>query len=441
MSLSDLRSRIAAFDAMLGKGKSVPGYGECIRSVLGFEARNRYWGRPYYPYQSGTTMPSGFPAGTAALRYQHFRDSKPTFEDISLDGASKDLFEIIQIEKNDGVVDGYFEVLTAVRPLPFGDYRIERYFSYPSDELCSDFMPNGFTLQRYGEMTISVEGSIEGTVHEAFFDPGSPARGTGFSENTGVLRPASFTVGNTPTTIRRLVWRFGTVVMKLEPYVSLMGFEIDIIDLDGSVRRTLSVAHAVVDSGNGTLTWSEPEQPWNKGTRLMLRIRPEGSVPPAPDPRPWIPEVVYLTAKAGMQSRQGSSVPIVTLEWAMSDAVESDGWAQLQLWDGSTKEWRNRSTNKVLWGINPGSHTIRLRYTRFLETDTEFFSDYFVSEWKYVSVVVPGEPVDSHAMPTPRPNYSYPVALSLVDQRAIGGGLEHLLPSRESSVPRRWCKR
>ena len=418
ISLADLRSRLAEFSALLEKGKDDPDYEFCIYLVLSNEASARTSREPPSPYRHERVVPSGLPSGTVVQRSNRFGYEVLAFENIWLEGPDADVFELVKSDAHDIEGDGYFELLTALRPLPFGEYMVERHYDYPVFRLCSDFKPNGFVLIQYDQWTISVEASIEGTVHEAFFDPASLGNGSGFSEEGGVLRPTAFTAEELQADITGLIWQQGTIVMRLEPYMPVAGYDIDIVDLDGSVRLTLSAGEASIDRDAGRLTWKAPDQPWRAGDKLMLRIRPEGPAPATPGPRPWIPEVLDLTATAGTDSRDGFAEPTLTLEWTEGDSVMRHDYNldQIQLWDGSTGEWREpfeanagitsmggTFTRETLWGIRPGPYTIRVRYTQSLHTRDDYLVDYFVSEWEYVRAEVPGEPGDPQATPTPEP--------------------------------------
>ena len=418
ISLADLRSRLAEFSALLEKGKDDPDYEFCIYLVLSNEASARTSREPPSPYWHERVVPSGLPSGAVVQRSNRFGYEVLAFENIWLEGPDADVFELVKSDAHDIEGDGYFELLTALRPLPFGEYMVERHYDYPVFRLCSDFKPNGFVLIQYDQWTISVEASIEGTVHEAFFDPASLGNGSGFSEEGGVLRPTAFTAEELQADITGLIWQQGTIVMRLEPYMPVAGYDIDIVDLDGSVRLTLSAGEASIDRDAGRLTWKAPDQPWRAGDKLMLRIRPEGPAPATPGPRPWIPEVLDLTATAGTDSRDGFAEPTLTLEWTEGDSVMRHDYNldQIQLWDGSTGEWREpfeanagitsmggTFTRETLYGIRPGPYTIRVRYTESLHTRDDYLVDYFVSEWEYVRAEVPGEPADPQATPTPEP--------------------------------------
>ena len=61
------------------------------------------------------------------------------------------------------------------------------------------------------------------TLHEAFFDPVTIGTGVGADSSNGVLKPNSFTVDGTSTSITGLKWESGSVVLTLSPYVSSRG--------------------------------------------------------------------------------------------------------------------------------------------------------------------------------------------------------------------------
>ena len=58
-------------------------------------------------------------------------------------------------------------------------------------------------------------------------------------------------------------------------HVSLSGYVLDFIELDGSVSLSLSAADPTVDSTEGTYSWPMTSQPWENGDQQMLRIREE----------------------------------------------------------------------------------------------------------------------------------------------------------------------
>ena len=91
--------------------------------------------------------------------------------------------------------------------------------------------------------------------------------------SNGVLKPTSFTVGSTSTEMTSLEWSNNKVVLTLGTHVSLSGYVLEFIALDGSVSLSLNVADATVDGGAGTYSWPMTSQPWEGGDQLMVRIR------------------------------------------------------------------------------------------------------------------------------------------------------------------------
>ena len=416
ISLSDLRLRMAEFEAVLDRGKDIPGYLDCIARVLWSEQYERYSPPFDSSYRPDHLMPSGLPSGTALSRFGHFWDDPLNFGRAWLEGTDSDLFEIVLVDDDDVASNGYFELLTAVRPLPFGMYEIEKHFEAQKDTLCRDFMPNGFVLERSREWSIIIEPSVDGTIYEAFFDPYELTGAVGVWADPGAAQPGSLSVGNETALVRGLWWGGGAITMELDPYVPLTGYDLDIVDLDGSVRMVLPVMDALVNRDASTLTWQAPGEPWRAGDTLMLRVRPQGPTPPTPGPRPWVAEVLDLTATVGAALSAGVSVHVAQLEWERSDEVEGGAasLSRVELWDEGAGEWREplEANAGILYvgrsfgglalpGIDPGSHSIRVRYTKGPATDSEYFRDFFVSEWRYVSLVVPDQvgdpPVDPDA--------------------------------------------
>ena len=116
----------------------------------------------------------------------------------------------------------------------------------------------------------------EGVLHEAFFDPVASGEAVGAGGADGVLKLAAFTLNGSQTTIRRIEWESGRVVMRLEPDDNaLADHHVDFIALDGSValRLDFDAAAEATNGGAPALAWGVCDQPWSDGDLLMLRIR------------------------------------------------------------------------------------------------------------------------------------------------------------------------
>ena len=161
------------------------------------------------------------------------------------------------------------------RPLPQGEYRFY-YWAAPfawmticgADEVLE---PMKTAREDFVHVT-----APEGVLHEAFFDPVASGDAVGAGSADGVLKPAAFTVNGSQTTIRRIEWESGRVVMRLEPDDNaLADHHVDFIALDGSVALRLDFDDAAEATNGGApaLVWGVCNQPWSDGDLLMLRLR------------------------------------------------------------------------------------------------------------------------------------------------------------------------
>ena len=171
-------------------------------------------------------------------------------------------------DDDDDPSSGHYFHLETVRTLPGGTYQMVEH------RQIYDYVPCNY-IQPLHQRTFTVTFDAPvGTLHEALFDPATIGTGSGFSSVAGVLHPADFTVGDTPTTITGLKWESGDVTLTLSPHVELSGYTLDFIGRDGSIDPSLSARAATTDTATGTHTWSLAHQPWNTGDQLMLRIGP-----------------------------------------------------------------------------------------------------------------------------------------------------------------------
>ena len=136
----------------------------------------------------------------------------------------------------------------------------------------------------------------EGVLHETLFDPVTLTAGVGATTNQGAISHRDFSVGGSRGSVSVLRWRNGKVVLKLDPFVSLAGYRLDFIELDGTVGLSLDAASATEDTTAKTLRWDVAEQPWEDGDLLMVRIGPVLEVSISADnPSPTAGQAVTFT--------------------------------------------------------------------------------------------------------------------------------------------------
>lgn len=326
ITLAAMKTEVDAIRREVAAGDGSDAYRVCIYEKYKWEREiahvkaGRNGGYFYKRYDA--SIGSGQPAGILTHTIYGLplpEGDVPVTGEMRVIGRDRDLF-----------VPSWPGAAHTARPLLAGEYRF--YFSY----LPQRFIPcnaHPEEEQKRDEVFVAVT-APSGTLHEALFDPAAIGTGVGADAANGVVEPAAFTVGGAATTITGLKWESGVVTMQLSPAASLSGYDIDVIELDGSVSLTLSAAGAASNAG-GTLTWNVADQPWHAGDQLMLRLRTAGSPSatatptPAPTATPEptatpTPEPTVAPSEAGVtvtlspRPLEGTNFNYVnmTIEWA-----------------------------------------------------------------------------------------------------------------------------
>ena len=267
MLLGELRSEIAAVDALTGTGGGTEEHKICV--VEGwrdahFFAGSRALTGPFVPPESTHQLASGAPEGTAVVS---FNFNGLGYDRFLIGGADEDLFKAVRNDDDDRPENGYVIGNTTARPLPAGTYQYKNFIQTYLEVPCN-FIRDSHTIKNV------VVTAPEGTLHELFFDPVTVGSTVSADSANGVLKPVSFTDANSASaTIEGISYESGTVEIEVDPHTALEGQIVDVIELDGTVSLSLNAGDATVDAANDTLSWSVSSQPWEDGDKLMVRIR------------------------------------------------------------------------------------------------------------------------------------------------------------------------
>ena len=181
-------------------------------------------------------------------------------------------FDAAIVDNDEVASNGYRRTVTTTRPLPKGVYEFNNHVRAYVYTHCDFYPENNKSIH-----VVNISAPA-GTLHEAFFDP--------VEGGEDEVSPGSFSVGGTDTEITGLEWADGKVALSLDTYVSLDGYTLDFIELDGTASLNLRGLHVVERSragdGSGALKWAVADEPWEDGDKLMLRIREDGAAPPTP---------------------------------------------------------------------------------------------------------------------------------------------------------------
>ena len=308
MSVIELRSIVDEIEGYQ-RTYSATAVAEC-------DAREQLYGEYYEWFQSTTgsswtmyvdhrEVPSGTAEGDIILAVEHWEAHETTdqYHEYWLTGRDANLFAARFIDPDMLPDTGFVHNVVNIRPLPRGTYE---FIEHVQD---SWYFPCNFDPVNDKSKWIVTATAPAGTLHEALFDPVAlSGGGVGAAGSSGVIDPDGFTVGSDDIEIDGLEWRSGSVVLELDDHVSLSGYSLDFIELDGSIDTSLNVFDATVNQSAATWTWSVTGAPWEDGDQLMLRIRDTSTGPtiatptpmstptPAPVPPTATPTPVRLTA-------------------------------------------------------------------------------------------------------------------------------------------------
>ena len=303
-SLADIKAAIANLEAEIERGAGIEGYYDCMRDRVTYERYRR--AQPIVPVRETAMLASGS-AASMELFGLDYRD--PKYNQNWLSGPDMGLFAAPIVDTDSDPSNGYDHTITTARPLPADSYQF--FWNFQSHT----YIPCNFKpTDAYVEWTVTVTPPAD-TLHEAFFDPVDlTGGGVGASGSSGVIDPDEFTVSGDDYEIESLVWRSNSVVLTLDDHVSLSGYSLDFIELDGSIDTTLDVADATVDQTAATWTWTVTSAPWVDGDQLMLRIRETSTgttiaptATPTPTPTPVPPTATPTPVPPNGHSNTGSS--------------------------------------------------------------------------------------------------------------------------------------
>ena len=267
MSLGELRSEIAAVDALIAAGDGTDEYRECLGEMWRYE---QVWqGERRVPPESVHQLASGTPEGIVLRQGGTiYTPGANGYSRRLIEGRDKELFREALVDDDDRPDNGYRIDEVTARPLPAGTYQFNSYFQFYTYIPC-DFIP--YNSYRVRNVNVTAP---SGALHELFFDPVTVGTTVAADATNGVLKPAAFTDANGGSaTLSSISYESGTVKIEVTPDDALDGQMMDIIELDGTVSLSLDDVDATMDDANDTLSWSVSSQPWEDGDKLMVRIR------------------------------------------------------------------------------------------------------------------------------------------------------------------------
>ena len=269
IALGDFKAKVSAIGAQIAAGDGSVAFRQCVHNAYA-GSRMIEAGR-VSAWSYDVDMVSGSAGGYKVGGREGYGVGEYTYGEHWIEGDDKDLFRVTtknpepmrwyvpETAPPDGT--SYAAEVVTVRPLPAGVYSF-RTHAIGGHFLWCGVITDNERAHGY-EYTVTVE-ALSGIVHEAFFDPADLSSGIGANATSGVLKPTTF--GS--NVLDRIEWESGTLKVNLTG--SHVGKHLDFLDVDGELALTVAVDDAV--AADGLLTWAVPDQPWESGDLLMVRL-------------------------------------------------------------------------------------------------------------------------------------------------------------------------
>ena len=262
ITLSDLKAKLAEYNARIAAGDGTAAYGACIINTY---IINRMDSKNPGVNELESTFESGLAAGSKVYTYEdavylnlrdHGETRPPEWGEIWYEGEDGHLFY--------AEYPGY---MYANRPLSAGEYRADFLHRRHHMIVC-----DGRPVVTY--VNVITVTAPEGTAAEALFDPVALDRGISATSTAKV-----FVSDDSPesTSIGAIGWKSGSLTVDLTPAGSFAGHHLDFIAADGTLAHTVAIDDAT--RTGDTLTWPVEKSPWAAGDKMMLRIRSSSDIP------------------------------------------------------------------------------------------------------------------------------------------------------------------
>ena len=281
VSVGKVRSIIDEQNLATSSNTAVTDYKRCIAQVLSWKRQKQAYAQnddfPFDRGPIGLTITSGAPRHSNLDEGSVYGDVSKGYDEHRLTGTDAGLFETWIDDPDENAANGWRQGSRTTRPLPAGIYNVQfntRDYSCTGSDYWDEDNNVAWVI------TVTAASDV---IHEAFFDPGATASGeAGYDHlDIGEFSPDTFTMPNSTDKIGvdRLTWFEGVIEMQLTPHTNLSSYEMDIIELDGSVSLTIPFSRATVrgDGGSRSYTWEQCDQPWHDDDLLMIRIREAGA--------------------------------------------------------------------------------------------------------------------------------------------------------------------
>ena len=271
--LSDIESLIKSQEKLLSQGKHRAGYRECVRIKLYSESRISDDGLRKFN-SNILRYASSLDAGFAIVSKQ---DEGYGYGKWRITGEDAALFNVQIIDPDQDSTTGYDVLLATAQGLGAGEYPFTFHLQWsslvPCDYVVPDYGNWDYLLIVYPHQDVLFDARFLGVSHDLYTDSGVYLEY--FDSEGGGLTHARFMEQFKDIYVRNLDWHDGRLRLALSNDLQIFDRDLEFLDTEDKVLMSLDFASIAKEEERrrGVYVWDMPEQPWDMGDELRVRIR------------------------------------------------------------------------------------------------------------------------------------------------------------------------
>lgn len=272
-TLSDIESLIKSQEKLLSQWKHRAGYRECVRIKLYSESRISDDGlRKFNPtiLRYASSLDAGFAIDSKQDEGYDYGKWRVTGEDAAL-------FNVQIIDPDQDSTTGYDVLLATAQGLEAGEYPFTFHLQWsslvPCDYVVPDYGHQDYLLIVYPHQDVLFDARFLGVSHDLYTD--SHVYLEYFDSEISASTHARFMEQFKDIYVRNLDWRDGRLRLALSNDLQIFDRDLELLDTEGKVLMSLDFASIVKEEERqrGIYVWDVPEQPWDAGDELRVRIK------------------------------------------------------------------------------------------------------------------------------------------------------------------------
>ena len=275
--VSELRDLVEEQKELIEQGEGIEGFRECVSIKFYEESRVRDIGHYEFTHEPITLLYADPLSVGTWLLWIAEPESKSEYYGTWVAGPNPDRFTTEIIDDDQDSTTGYGVAIKNVQELGTGEYPLTLNWQLsiwsPCNYRSPDLSYTDFKLIVYPYQEILLEAEF---IPASFSYPYKESTELGFNHGDGgMLYPTELATVFEQDPIRLLLWESGELILFLDQDIQIFDRALEFLDTEGKVLMSLDFASIVKEEERqrGIYVWHVPEQPWDAGDELRVRIR------------------------------------------------------------------------------------------------------------------------------------------------------------------------